>query len=142
MSDNTTAVHCINNMGTCRSLPCHSIVMDIWAWAAQRNNWLTAAHIPGIDNTTADALSRIQETSMEWKLNENIFKNVMEHFNFTPNIDLFATRINKQINVFASYRPDPEAAYKLMPSQSTGENLTVSPLLSSERLLGTRHMGF
>ena len=27
---------------------------------------------------------------------------------FSPNIDLFATRINTQLSIFASYRPDPD----------------------------------
>ena len=65
LSENTTAVHCINNMETCRSLPCHSIVMEICDWALETNNWLTAIHIPGKENIEGDALSRIQETSVE-----------------------------------------------------------------------------
>ena len=111
LSDNTTAVHSINNMGTCRSLPCHQVVMDIWEWADAQNNWLTATHIAGKDNTEADALSRIQETSMEWKLNENIFHKIVSKYGLTPEIDLFATRINTQLNTFASFKPDPEATY-------------------------------
>ena len=47
MCDNTTAVHTINNMGTCRSLECHAVVLDIWEWARQRKNLLIATHIPG-----------------------------------------------------------------------------------------------
>ena len=111
LSDNTTAVHCINNMGTCRSLPCHSIVMEIWNWARENHNWLTATHIPGKENIEADALSRIRETSMEWKLNEKIFQKLVEIFGFTPDIDLFASRINTQLPVFASFQPDPEATH-------------------------------
>lgn len=32
-------------------------------------------------------------------------------FKFTPEIDLFASRLNKQFTKYCSYRPDPEAAY-------------------------------
>ncbi len=111
LSDNTTAVHSINNMGTCHSFPCHDVVMLIWDWAKDRNNWLTASHIAGKDNTEADRLSRIRETSMEWKLHENIFNKIMNRFGITPNIDLFATRINTQMPVYASFQPDPGAKY-------------------------------
>ena len=36
MCDNTTAVHTINKMGTCRSIQCHDVVMDIW----ELHHWL------------------------------------------------------------------------------------------------------
>ena len=59
MTDNTTAVHTINNMGTCRSLECHAVVLDIWEWAKNKNIWLTATYIPGVLNEEADTLSRL-----------------------------------------------------------------------------------
>ena len=111
LSDNTTAVHSINNMGTCHSFPCHDIVLQIWDWAKDNNNWLTASHIPGKENIEADRLSRIRETSMEWKLDENIFQKVNRKFGFIPDIDLFATRINTQLHTYASFLPDPEAQH-------------------------------
>ena len=67
--DNTTAVHTINNMGTCRSLACYKVVMDIWNWATRNNNWITATHIPGCENDEADTLSRTQVLASEWMLN-------------------------------------------------------------------------
>ena len=48
---------------------------------------------------------------MEWKLNEKIFNKLLKRFGFTPDIDLFATRINTQLENFASFQPDPDAAY-------------------------------
>ena len=92
-------------------MPLISLVVKIWDWADERNNWLTAAHIPGKENEEADKLSRIKETSMEWKLNESIFQKLISKCGFTPCIDLFATRINTQLPKFASYNPDPEATY-------------------------------
>ena len=96
MCDNMTAVHTINNMGTCRSLDCHSVVLEIWNWATKNNNWVTATHIPGTENTEADTLSRITDVSHEWKLNNTIFLDIITHFSCKPDIDLFASRINKQ----------------------------------------------
>jgi hypothetical protein len=122
-SDNTTAVHTINNMGTCRSFECHSVVMDIWEWARTKNNWLTATHIPGVDNDEADELSRNFNMAHEWKLNTKIFQEILTTFNIEPDVDLFASRINYQIDRFVSFRPDPDAfhidAFTMEWSQTT-----------------------
>ena len=51
MSDNTTAIHCINKMGTSHSMECHHEVLKIWEWAIIYKNHLSAPHIPGKLNT-------------------------------------------------------------------------------------------
>ena len=61
LSDNTTAVHCINNMGSCRSADWDKITKSIWDWAVKRRLWLTSAHIPGRLNREADEESRKTE---------------------------------------------------------------------------------
>ena len=48
LTDNTTTVHIINDMGICRSISCDTEVRKIWDWAIERNNFLSATHIPGI----------------------------------------------------------------------------------------------
>ena len=108
--DNTTAVHTINNMGSCRSKECDNAVCEVWDWAINRNIWLSASHIPGILNTEADAESRRTETQSEWKLNVNVFHNLIDHSPFYPEVDFFASRINTQLPIFYSYRPDPQAS--------------------------------
>lgn len=106
-SDSATAVHYINNMGgSVRTL--FDQTKEIWIWAAERNVFLSAVHIPGHENTIPDNLSRMFSDSSEWKLNEQVFDAVCEFF-FTPDIDLFASRINKQVKRFVSWFPDPEA---------------------------------
>jgi len=107
--DNTTAVQTINNMGSCKSESCNNIVLEIWNWAICRNNNLTATHIPGILNTEADLLSRKKDTKMEWKLQEFVFVQVCKYFGFEPNVDLFASRTNKQVEAYMAFRPDPGA---------------------------------
>ena len=61
ISDNTTAVHCINNMGSCRSLDCDKIKNSIWDWAIKRRLWLSSAHIPGRLQREAEQKSRKTE---------------------------------------------------------------------------------
>ena len=73
LSVNTTAVHCINNMGNCRSIDCDKITKSIWDWAIKRRLWLSSAHIPGRLNIEADEESRKAELRTEWKLNRTIY---------------------------------------------------------------------
>ena len=51
MIDNTTAVSCINKMGTSHSDACNDITQAIWSWCVQNDVWISAAHIPGSQNT-------------------------------------------------------------------------------------------
>ena len=64
-TDNTTGVHGINNMGSCKSVSCDTEVRKIWDLAIERNNFLTATRIPGILNVEADAESRGAERRTE-----------------------------------------------------------------------------
>ena len=109
LTDNTSAVGAINNMGSSKSRSLNYYVKLIWDWTISRGNWLMAAHIPGVFNVEADEESRSNESKIEWKLDSEAFKYVMEELKFEPDIDLFASRINTQLPRFAAYRPDPEA---------------------------------
>ena len=112
MIDNTTAVSVINNMGTCHSYPCNSIIAcKIWTPCEENRIWLTAAHIPGKEYVTADYESRYSNLDTEWMLNPKYLSQVLEGIPFTPVIDLFASRINKQFDQYVSYRPYPFASY-------------------------------
>ena len=109
LCDNTTAVHILNKMGSSHTAVCDGLVRDIWAFAISQNIWLSASHIPGKHNTEADEESRHSELHTEWKLAPSIFNEIILHFQVTPEIDLFASRLNYQLKPFVSYRPDPEA---------------------------------
>ena len=78
--DNNTVVSYINNMGAIRSDLCDDIAFNIWQWAAERQIWVSAAHIPGSKNVVADKNSRIFEWSSEWKLRESVFKHIVSIF--------------------------------------------------------------
>ncbi|CAB4007500.1 Transposon Tf2-6 poly [Paramuricea clavata] len=108
MTDNTTAVVYINNMGGSRSFLCNDMAREVWAWCMTRNIWLTASHIPGKLNVVADKASRVFDDSTEWKLDANIFPKLTAHFG-TPEVDMFASRLNYQMTPFVSWHPDPQA---------------------------------
>ena len=108
--DNTTAVNYVNEMGGTKSMICNDICIEIWEWCVGNKAWITCSHIPGKENILADTASRKFNDKHEWKLDENIFWEICKNFG-TPSIDLFASRLNKQVNKFCSWKPDPEAEY-------------------------------
>lgn len=106
--DNTTAVAYINNMGGIKSNDCNRMAQEIWDWCIQRNIWITAAHLPGKLNTEADLRSRRFNDRTEWMLDRNVFDSVVHRFGL-PDIDMFASRLNKQLDRYVSWYPDPDA---------------------------------
>ena len=108
--DNTTAINYVNEMGGTKSKSCNDVASQIWDWCLEHKSWVTCTHIPGKDNTLADLASRKINDRHEWKLDPLIFASLCHVFG-TPAIDLFASRLNKQINTFCSWQPDPEATF-------------------------------
>lgn len=108
--DNVTAVKYVNDMGGMTSLELDVLSGNIWQWCLQRNIYISAIHIAGTDNKTADYYSRNFSDSTEWRLKPEIFKRLCKHF-FQPQIDLFASRINRQLDNFVSWFPEPGASF-------------------------------
>ena len=109
MIDNTTAVACLNHMGTSHSDSCNMMTQTIWKWCIDNHVWLSAAYIPGKENTAADEESRKINLDAEWKLNTDQLNKALAQLKMLPIIDLFASRLNNQMQCYASYRPDPSA---------------------------------
>ena len=108
--DNTTAVACIENRGSVRSVECDIVTKDIWLFCIEKGIWISAAYVPGKDNVVADELSRRSNLDTEWQFNINLLQLALGFLGFTPDVDLFASRINRQFPKYVSYQPDPEAA--------------------------------
>ena len=107
MSDNTTAISYIKKGGL-KSHQCNKIAKEIWIWCTSRDLHVSAAHIPDKDNFEADKNSRKFQDATEWQLNPKIYKTVCDTFG-TPEIDLFASQINRQTEKYVSWKPEPEA---------------------------------
>ena len=105
---NSTEVACINKFGTSHSGKCDTLSKQIWKWAQENENWLSATPIPGIQNTEPDLESQKNEVHTVWKLRENTYNNIRSQLSTSPKIDLFATRLNTQLSTFVSYRPNPK----------------------------------
>ena len=98
-SDNSTAVAYISHMGGTHSKSMNYLTKCIWLWCIASNiNYkkLSAIHIPGSDKEVADFYSRNFRENTEWSLRKDLFSLICDHFG-VPDIDLFASRLNKQI---------------------------------------------
>ena len=107
--DNTTAVACLNHMGTSHSDACNTLTHSIWQWCIDNEVWISAAHIPGKENTAADEESRKVNLDTEWMLDSKVLQVALQKLGVKPDIDLFASRVNRQMSRYVSFRPDPEA---------------------------------
>lgn len=73
-----------------------------------RNIWLSASHIAGVENTEANFISRHKNSDLEWKLDTAVFDKIIETYG-QCDIDLFASIHNLQFRPYVSYTPDINA---------------------------------
>ena len=97
MCDNVTAISYVNNMGAMKSQTSNNIACRIWNFCAKNQLWVSAAHVQGTINTKTDNPSRVLEDATQWKLDPALFHKIVENFG-KPDIDLFTTTINKQLD--------------------------------------------
>ena len=86
---------------------CNHITRTMWAWAIERNLYLSASFLPCALNTTAYATSSQFHDNMEW-LQHLVFQMLTDIWG-EPDIDLFASRLNHQVSKFAAWQPCPDA---------------------------------
>ena len=107
MIDNTTAVAVINHMGTSHSDPLNKLTKEIWLWCIPCK--ISGSAQPTLQRNATYRLiwnhAIVSET--EWMLNNTLLSNALSELDFTPEIDLFASRLNAQFPQYVAYRPDP-----------------------------------
>ena len=108
--DNTTAVAYIMHMGGSKSHQLNELAKEMWSWCIQKNIWLSAVHIAGKLNTSADNRSRNFSDKHEWALNKSQFQEIYKAFP-ELDVDLFASRLNNQLPTYCSWKPDPGCTY-------------------------------
>ena len=108
MSDNTTAISYINKMGGVKSMIANDIAKDIWNSCIAHGAWISAAHVPGVENDIADQASRQFQDHAEWMLDNNLFQVICDRWG-TPSLDMFASRTNHKLDRYVSRYPDAEA---------------------------------
>lgn len=106
--DNKTAIAYINKMGGIRHQSLNRVAREIWTWCEDRKLMLYATYIASNENIVADKQSRIVSIEAEYSLNNKIYSNIVSKFG-KPEIDLFASRINKKCDNYVSWMRDPGA---------------------------------
>ena len=69
---------------------------------------ITAEHLPGFQNQTADLQSREYRDSSNWKLAVPMFRAIATALG-PLEVDLFADQMNRQLEKYVSWKPDPGA---------------------------------
>ena len=87
------------------SKPLCQLTITIWTWCTERNITLQAEHLPRQLNSQADEESRTVRDCCDWKLNQSVFQQIR----IAMEVDLFVSRLARQLPHFYSWRPDPEA---------------------------------
>ena len=106
--DNFTAVTYVNQKGgTCSQSLCQ-LAISIWEWCQGKNITLCAEHLPGHLNTAVDTESRSVRDRCDWMLNPTVFQRITTQLG-PLEVNLFASRLTRQLPRFYSWRPDPEA---------------------------------
>lgn len=105
-ADNTTAISYVNKMGSIRFPQLNLLARDIWQWCELRNIFLFASYINSKSNLQADAESRVVEEDTEWALSHEAFATIQRNLG-PPDVDLFASSINKKCSTYVSWRRDP-----------------------------------
>ena len=106
--DNTTAVSYINQKGGTVSKALCQLAITIWSWCTERNIILQAEHLPGQLNSQADQESRTVRDRCDWKLKQSVFHQIQAMMD-PLEVDLFTSRLTRQLPHLYSWRPDPEA---------------------------------
>ena len=92
-----------------RSLKMSKIGANFFDWREQNKLQISCRHIPGVDNTEADILSRREWNASDWRLDPGLLSRVLRGWNCTIAIDLFASRWNAQSARFFSWEHDDRA---------------------------------
>lgn len=81
---------------------------DLWFFCEKRQITVFASYICSSDNSIADAESRRVHPDIEWELSDTVFHSITLAFG-KPEIDIFASRINKKCPKYISWCRDPDA---------------------------------
>lgn len=106
--DNITTIAYINRMGGVRHNRLGKLARNIWDWCERKGLWVYATYINTKSNIVADSESRTVAIETEYELSDTLFETITAKFG-DPDIDLFATYLNKKCKVYISWKPDPSS---------------------------------
>ena len=126
-TDNQTSMSYINRMGG-REPHLSRVAEKIHTFCLERKILLTAEYLPGLENSVADSLSRVESDWTEAQLHPHLFALVETRWG-PHTLDCFAAQTNAQCAQYVSLRLDPSTKYTdfLSRPASRKENLWAFP---------------
>ena len=106
--DNTTAMRCIIKGGSTKSELCNEVTQQIHQVCTQGGITLAVNYCPSAENAEADNASRVFTSSGEWSLSTETLEFIGKYFRM-PEIDYFASDLNKVCNKYVTRYLDPNA---------------------------------
>ena len=131
--DNTTALAYVNNFGGNKP-HLNKLARRLWLWLLERRIKVSAAYIKSCDKVQADEASRANYSGpKEWKLHPKVFGEINRLYGPLTH-DLMASRLNRQLPLYFSLYPDPDAlAVDCFTRRWEGFNAYVFPPFISRR---------
>ena len=107
--DNQAALGCLRAQGSTRSPMCNKYTAYIMKFFESHHLHMTVTYIQTSCNTEADRMSRLTvNDDIEWTLRQDIFDKLTDEWG-TPEVDLFANRLNHKLPIYMSWHRDPGA---------------------------------
>ena len=107
-TDNQVALFSLKRQGSTQSPWCNKFTAKIMNFLENRNLHLIVSYIRSENNTEADQASRVYQHDLEWSIPDDQFEKICQKWG-SPEIDLFASRLNHRVPKYCSWRPDPHA---------------------------------
>ena len=110
--DSQVAIACIRNSGSTKSLPCQAATRKLILFCEAHNLDISLQYIKSEDNKQADTASRVfKNPDTEWSLDIKVFNKLLSIFQVTPDIDMFASRLNNKVEKFCSWEWEPGCSF-------------------------------
>ena len=140
--DNVAAIK-YGKVGVSRSLGMSILGADYFDWRERYNLSIGFEFLAGVLNVESDRLSRWECNHREWQLSPTLFRAMCRHLQVRPVVDLFASRVNRQLGKFFSYEHDYAAEGTNAFNSKWGSLGTLyaypPPILISRMLQKIRH---
>ena len=107
-TDNQVCLFALRLQGSTHSPWLNKYIAKIIQFLEHRKLHLVISYVRSEDNIEADTASRLYDHDLEWSVPDKIFHKICQKWG-TPEIDLFASRLNHRVPLYCSWKPDPHA---------------------------------
>ena len=87
------------------------MAITLWEFCIKREISISAVHLPGVDNTKADRLSRMENSDHSYSISDSFFDLLCKSISFPLKVDCFASHLNSKLENFISRYYDPYSSW-------------------------------